>query len=111
MKVLFIGGTGVISSACAHLAVTRGMELCLFNRGQTSRPIPEEVESLQGDTRDRASVARALAGRWFDGHIPAGGPGVDLRRQSAGRVPPRFAGRLTIEKVSAAAWRFLARAV
>ncbi len=66
MRVLFIGGTGVISSACARLAATRGMELCLFNRGQTSRPIPEEVEVLQGDTRDRASVARALAGRWFD---------------------------------------------
>jgi nucleoside-diphosphate-sugar epimerase len=66
MKVLFIGGTGVISSACARLAVARGMELCLLNRGQTSRPIPEEAEVLQGDIRDRASVARALAGRRFD---------------------------------------------
>ena len=33
MKVLFIGGTGLISSACTRLAVERGMELFLLNRG------------------------------------------------------------------------------
>ena len=27
MRVLFIGGTGVISSACTELAVARGIEL------------------------------------------------------------------------------------
>ncbi len=31
MKVLFIGGTGVISSACSQLAVKRGMELYLLS--------------------------------------------------------------------------------
>ena len=41
MKALFIGGTGVISSACARLAVDRGLELYLFNRGQTARPVPD----------------------------------------------------------------------
>jgi nucleoside-diphosphate-sugar epimerase len=66
MKVLFVGGTGVISSACARLAVARGVELCLFNRGQTSRPVPEGVQVLEGDIRDRASVAGVLGGQWFD---------------------------------------------
>jgi nucleoside-diphosphate-sugar epimerase len=66
MKVLFVGGTGVISSACARLAVARGIELCLFNRGQTSRPVPEGVQVLEGDIRDRASVAGVLGGQWFD---------------------------------------------
>jgi nucleoside-diphosphate-sugar epimerase len=66
MKVLFIGGTGVISSACARLAVARGIDLTLFNRGQTTRPIPEGVQRLQGDAHDRASLARALDGQWFD---------------------------------------------
>ena len=33
MKVLFIGGTGLISSACVELAVARGMDVVLLNRG------------------------------------------------------------------------------
>lgn len=67
MKVLFIGGTGKISSACAQLAVERGMELYLLNRGQTSaRPAPKEAHILQGDIRDRASAEQALADHTFD---------------------------------------------
>lgn len=66
MKVLFIGGTGVISSACSRLAVRRGVELYLLNRGQTGRPIPEGARVLQGDIRDRGSAERALKGLTFD---------------------------------------------
>ena len=40
MKVLFIGGTGIISSACSQLALDRGMELYLLNRGQSIRAVP-----------------------------------------------------------------------
>jgi nucleoside-diphosphate-sugar epimerase len=56
----------VISSACARLAVERGMELVLLNRGQTARSIPEGVRVVRGDVRDRASVQRALGGETFD---------------------------------------------
>jgi nucleoside-diphosphate-sugar epimerase len=66
MKVLFIGGTGVISSACSRMAVNRGTDLVLLNRGQTVRPIPEGVCILQGNIRDRASVQRALGDTTFD---------------------------------------------
>jgi nucleoside-diphosphate-sugar epimerase len=66
MKVLFVGGTGVISSACSRLAVSRGIDLYLFNRGQTTRPIPEGARILNGDIRDRASVERALGDTTFD---------------------------------------------
>jgi nucleoside-diphosphate-sugar epimerase len=66
MKVLFIGGTGVISSACSRLAVSRGIDLYLLNRGQTARPIPEGAQVLCGDIRDRASVERALGDATFD---------------------------------------------
>ena len=41
MELLFIGGTGVISSACSELAVQRGHDLTLLNRsdpGRTRRP-------------------------------------------------------------------------
>jgi nucleoside-diphosphate-sugar epimerase len=66
MRVLFIGGTGTISLACSHLAVTRGIELYLFNRGQTMRPIPQGAHVLHGDIRNRASVESVLGDTTFD---------------------------------------------
>jgi nucleoside-diphosphate-sugar epimerase len=67
MKVLFIGGTGIISSACSQLAVERGIELYLLNRGQTAlRPIPAGVRVLHGDIRDRESARAALKDLSFD---------------------------------------------
>lgn len=66
MRVLFIGGTGVISSACTALAAQRGMELYLLNRGQSQRPIPDGVKIIQADIRQPAQTAAALAGLKFD---------------------------------------------
>ena len=67
MKVLFIGGTGVISSACSALAVERGIELHLLNRGESKeRPIPPEAHVLKGDIRDPESARSALGSANFD---------------------------------------------
>lgn len=66
MKILFIGGTGVISSACSRLAVQRGFDLYLLNRGQTARPVPAGATLLQADIRDPASVRAAIDGHDFD---------------------------------------------
>jgi nucleoside-diphosphate-sugar epimerase len=67
LRVLFIGGSGIISSACSALAVERGIELTVLNRGQSlDRPLPPEAELLRGDIRDPAAVAALLAGREFD---------------------------------------------
>ncbi|MCE1255337.1 MAG: NAD-dependent dehydratase, partial [Anaerolineae bacterium] len=55
MKVLFIGGTGVISSGVSKLALERGNDLYLLNRGQSSRPAPEGAKVLTGDIRDPQS--------------------------------------------------------
>jgi len=67
MKVLFIGGTGVISSACAELALQQDIDLTLLNRGQTSaRPAPVGAALMHGDIRDQASVEAALRGHSFD---------------------------------------------
>jgi len=65
MNVLFIGGTGVISSACSALAVKQGIDLTLLNRGQTNRPVPEGVTLLHGDIHDPA-VGDLLADRTWD---------------------------------------------
>ncbi len=66
MKALFIGGTGVISSACSELALARGIELYLLNRGQSVRPVPAGARVLHADIRDAAGAAAALAGHNFD---------------------------------------------
>lgn len=66
MKVLFIGGTGTISSACSQLAVERGIELYLFNRGRTARPAAEGAHVLCGDIRDGAATEATLGGFTFD---------------------------------------------
>jgi nucleoside-diphosphate-sugar epimerase len=66
MRVLFIGGTGIISSACTHLAVERGIELYVLNRGQSKRPISDEVIRLIGDIRDPESARETIGNRDFD---------------------------------------------
>lgn len=66
MKVLFIGGTGVISSACAWLALERGIELYLFTRGESARAMPDGARILRGDIRNVAQARAVLAGHRFD---------------------------------------------
>ena len=66
MQVLFIGGTGTISSACTALAAERGIELTLWNRGRRKAGVPTGVEALKVDIDDAPAVKRALSGRRFD---------------------------------------------
>lgn len=65
MKALFIGGTGTISSACVDLAVARGIEVVLLNRGQSTRPVAETAV-LRGDIRDKQAVSKLLEDMRFD---------------------------------------------
>jgi nucleoside-diphosphate-sugar epimerase len=65
-SILFIGGTGVISAAAAQRAVALGHRLTILNRGRSTRPVPEGVETLSADVRDASAVREALAGREFD---------------------------------------------
>ena len=66
MKVLFIGGTGTISNACSKLAIERGIELTLLNRGATPRPAPDGAAILRADVRDVNAVREALDDSTFD---------------------------------------------
>jgi nucleoside-diphosphate-sugar epimerase len=67
LKVLFIGGSGIISSASSQLAVERGIDLYVLNRGETSvRPLPPEATVLRADVHDRESVRAALGDQEFD---------------------------------------------
>ena len=67
LRVLFIGGSGVISSACSQVAVESGIELSVLNRGRdTVRPLPPGVSRLRGDIREPTSVRDQIKDREFD---------------------------------------------
>jgi nucleoside-diphosphate-sugar epimerase len=67
MKVLFIGGTGIISSACSKLAVSKGIDLYHLNRGKSrnTRSV-EGVKTLISDIRDMDKAQKAIQGYHFD---------------------------------------------
>jgi nucleoside-diphosphate-sugar epimerase len=66
MRVLFVGGTGNISIAATRLLAERGDELTLLNRGEHKAEVPEGVEQVHADIRDRSAATEALSGRDFD---------------------------------------------
>lgn len=68
MKVLFIGGTGIISSACTELAISKGIELYHLNRGNNSaiRPVPNKVKQLNADVRNADEAIAVIGDLTFD---------------------------------------------
>ncbi len=68
MKALFIGGTGLISSACSELALERGIELFILNRSRSEKyPLPQDARLLVADVHaDETSLAALLADYEFD---------------------------------------------
>ena len=64
MKVLFIGGTGNISTACTTEAVRQGIEVVHINRGTNAAPAG--VRTIQCDIRDIDATRNALNGESFD---------------------------------------------
>lgn len=67
MRILFIGGNGIISSAISRLLVEQGHDLTLLNRGSSSsRPAIEGANHLVGDAGDPTSIAAAVGDREFD---------------------------------------------
>jgi nucleoside-diphosphate-sugar epimerase len=71
MRLLFIGGTGLISSACVTLARSRGHDLTLVTRGKTSPfPGPPRSRLIVVDATNpdalRAALERNALGERFD---------------------------------------------
>jgi len=66
MRVLFVGGTGNISTAATRLLAEQGVDLTVLNRGQSDVLLPDEVRRIRADIRDGSSVSDALRGEEFD---------------------------------------------
>ena len=66
MKVLFIGGTGVISEGVSRVAVEQGINLYLLNRGNRNVLVPDGAKLIQGDFNASQSMVPALQHQHFD---------------------------------------------
>lgn len=77
MRILFLGGAGMIGSAAAAEAVRQGHELTIITRGAPRRPVPAGVRRLRGDVHQVAALRGLLAGERYDavvnwvGYTPA----------------------------------------
>ena len=65
MKVLFIGGTGNISTSCSFLALDKGMDLYHLNRGVTKEKIPGVI-SIKADIHNKEEMLKAIGDHDFD---------------------------------------------
>ena len=66
MRALFIGGTGTISTAVSKLAVEKGWELYLLNRGNRPERVPAGARVIQCDISQESEVTQKLEGMTFD---------------------------------------------
>jgi len=65
LKVLFIGGTGNISTPVSRLCVERGMDLYLLNRGKRKVEIPG-VKTLKGGISNKTEMIEILKNHKWD---------------------------------------------
>ena len=65
MNVLFIGGTGNISTWSSRLAVAKGIDLSLLTRGRRPADIPG-AKIITADINNKSQMATAIKGRRWD---------------------------------------------
>jgi len=67
MKVLIVGGTGVISSAVVNEAVKQGIDVTCINRGNNHGVTPNpQVTTMHFDVRNRNVADEFLSGKHYD---------------------------------------------
>ena len=67
MRVLFVGGTGLISSACSAAAEQAGHELWLVNRGRSKlAPAVAADRIIIADANNATELRAALNGMAWD---------------------------------------------
>jgi nucleoside-diphosphate-sugar epimerase len=77
MRILFLGGAGMIGSAVASEAAEHGHDLTVVTRGEPRRPLPAGARHLRCDVYDHSELGRALDGERYDvvvnwvGYTPA----------------------------------------
>lgn len=66
MRALFIGGTGIISSAITQVLHEYGWDLYLMNRGNRNDSLPKGTKILKCDINDEKAVSELINEMHFD---------------------------------------------
>ncbi|MDR0897060.1 MAG: SDR family oxidoreductase [Oscillospiraceae bacterium] len=66
MRALFLGGSGLISGAVSQLAVEKGWDLTLLNRGQRPAFMPEGITHIQCDMGDQQRMQELFRDAAYD---------------------------------------------
>ena len=69
MKLLIIGGTGLLSGAVVKEALRQGIDVTIVNRGRKSKVVPEGVQVIIADYRNKEVMLSTLQGEFFDAVI------------------------------------------
>ncbi len=89
MKVLVLGGTGVISRGIVRQLLDRGDEVTVFNRGTRQVDFGGPVRQMTGDKSDREGFVKAMSDRRFDAVIDM----ISFNAQDAAVTVEAFRGR------------------
>lgn len=91
MKILILGGTGLISVAITREMLDRGEDVTLFNRGKSTLPLDPRAKVIHGDRTDYPAFEKAMhTASLFDvvidmvGYLPE--DGLSAVRAFGGRV-------------------------
>ena len=91
MKILIIGGTGLISSPMTSRFLESGADVTVFNRGKRKPELPDKVKQILGDRTDYAEFEkRMLESDKFDVVVDM----VNYQPEDALSLSRAFAGRV-----------------
>src|ERR1700722_615787 len=66
MKVLIVGGTGLISAGIVKHLRDRGAEITMYNRGQRENTVGSDIRIINGDRNEFAAFEKEMQSRKFD---------------------------------------------
>jgi nucleoside-diphosphate-sugar epimerase len=69
MKLLLVGGTGVLSTAITQEALRKNIEIFMINRGNRMELISPDIHLLKADIKDTKKVLSLLNDMYFDAVI------------------------------------------
>jgi 2'-hydroxyisoflavone reductase len=98
VRLLVLGGTAFLGRFVVEVALARGDEITLFNRGQTNPQLFPQVQKRVGDRNGDLS---ALKGGQWDAVIDTSGFTSKQLRASAGLLPDSVAHYTFVSSISA----------
>jgi len=69
MRIIILGGTGLISTSITRQLIERGDDVTVFNRGQRESRIPDSVHQIVGDRKDYPAFEKRMESEEWDGVI------------------------------------------